>query len=499
MKKKLKIILISFAAAVFAVGIILSVYATAVQFAPIKITIDDTKKYQTMEGFGMSACWTFQDIGKDENASKEAASLLYGDDGLRLEVFRYNIGAGTKEIENTYADNRATESFFVSEKYVSAQSFSDPQNYDFTKDRTAQLALDECLKTGNIKQIVLFANSPHYLLTANGKGHADEEYQNNLPKENYGAFADYLIIIADYFADKLSALDAPPKIYLSPVNEPQWKWGGSKKNQEGCHFDPAPLAEFYDVFYTKLSAYNSNHNIKIYPDFFESGSYLSKSDYKKYIAEMKKYSYYDELEHLSVHSYNADDKASGRRKFASYIDENLGGKKIHMSEYCVMKSGVSKKIDAGLYTASVVMKDLTMLSATQWCWWLGASDGDYEDGLVYYGYADGEIEYSRTKRYYAMAQFTRYISSGDVRIKASSKDLLNFNGTECCAYLKPDGSLVFVFINHRKFSRKLKLPKGYNVMSAICTDGDRSLENLDVDGSFTVPAKSITTAILAKN
>ena len=489
---------------IFAGAAVFSTYLAVVNLAAVKITLDSTVKFQTMEGFGMSAAWTFQDIGTDDAAAERLAEMLYGGEGMKLDTLRYNVGAGTKELENGYSDGatRATESFFVSENYTSPESFSDPANYDFARDKAALNTFDKCLATGNIRTVVLFANSPHYLLTANGRGNGTKTYQNNLPEENYAAFSDYLIIIADFFREKLSGLENPPRIYISPVNEPQWAWGGEGATQEGCHFEPAPLAKFYNVFYNKLAEYNKEHGADIKPDFFESGDYrlsaFGKTKFKKYIDEFKKYPFFSELEHISVHSYNTDNGRGTRNSFASYAKGNLKGLPVHMSEYCIMRGRLDFGIGTGIETAGVMMKDLTLLSATQWCWWLGAAtcgeQGDwwYEDGLVYYRKKDGAFDFFTTKRYYTLSQFTRFISAGDTRIKAETNDKHGLDGMEICAFEKADGRIVAVVINHRGRNRSLSLPSGYMLTGVTVTDGDRDLESLPVE-NFKIPKKSVVT------
>ena len=485
-------------------AVIFSTYLAVVNLTAVKLKLDSSVKYQTMEGFGMSAAWTFQDVGADEDASATTAQMLFGDGGMRLDTLRFNIGAGTKEIENGYTDGetRATESFFDSEKYTSVESFSHPENYDFTRDGNAMKVFDKCIETGNVKTVVLFANSPHYLLTANGKGNGTDIYENNLPEQNYGAFADYMIIIADFFYNKLSVLENPPQIYISPVNEPQWKWGGDNATQEGCHFDPAPLAKFYDVFYTKLKAYNEENGTNIKPDFFESGDYrlssLGRTKFKKYISEFKKYPFFSELEHISVHSYNVDNNKGKKNSFKRYADSNLKGLSIHMSEYCILRGGLDFGIETGIESAGVVLKDLTLLSASQWCWWLGISaGGQYEDGLVYYTEENGVFDFFTTKRYYTLSQFTRFISAGDTRIKASTNDKNGLDGMESCAFERKDGSVAVVLINHRARERSLTLPAGYKLIGATVTDKHRDLQSVPVE-NFKIPAKSVVTLELKK-
>ena len=501
-QKRLVLSLIIIFGLIFLGAVILSTYVAVVNLTPVKIRIDAGVKYQKMEGFGMSGAWTFQDIGTDDEAAEELADRLYGEGGMKLDTLRYNIGAGTKEIEHGYGETRAAESFFVAGKYTSKESFANPENYDFTRDSAAMNAFDKCLATGNVKTVVLFANSPHYLLTANGRGNGTNIRENNLPEENYGAFSDYLLVITDFFREKLSALDNPPDIYISPVNEPQWKWGGADASQEGCHFDPVPLAKFYNVFYTKLKEYNEAKGANIIPDFFESGDYrlslIGQTKFKKYIREFKKYPFFSELEHISVHSYNVNNSRLKRNSFSRYAKNNLKGLSIHMSEYCIMRGGLDYSIDTGIQSASVIMKDLTLLSASQWCWWLGASDGEYEDGLVYYTKKDGAFEFFTTKRYYTMSQFTRFISAGDRRIKAYTNDRNELDGMEICAFEKEDGKVVVVLINHRGRDRKVSLPSGYTLTGATVTDSKRDLQSVPCE-NFKIPKESVVTLEFTKN
>ena len=70
--------------------------------------IDDNVSYQNINGFGASACWWSQDVGAWEN-SKEILSYLYDKNkGIGLNIYRYNIGAGSKGDEHILTENRST-------------------------------------------------------------------------------------------------------------------------------------------------------------------------------------------------------------------------------------------------------------------------------------------------------------------------------------------------------------------------------------------------------
>ena len=95
----------------------------------MKLYLNSAKEMQTLYGFGTSACWWAQACG-DEKTQNELAELLYGDSGLKLNIYRYNIGGGYDE-ENNRVENpwRRTESFLVYDRESEA-SF-----WDFEREK----------------------------------------------------------------------------------------------------------------------------------------------------------------------------------------------------------------------------------------------------------------------------------------------------------------------------------------------------------------------------
>lgn len=62
----------------------------------MKINLSNPQKMQILHGWGTSACWWSQYCSEPETQDK-IVSLLYGSDGLGLNIYRYNIGGGTDE------------------------------------------------------------------------------------------------------------------------------------------------------------------------------------------------------------------------------------------------------------------------------------------------------------------------------------------------------------------------------------------------------------------
>ncbi|MDE5549022.1 MAG: hypothetical protein K2J13_02090, partial [Clostridia bacterium] len=287
-------------------------------------------------------------------------------------------------------------------------------------------------------------------------------------------------------------------VYISPVNEPQWDWGGKDTSQEGCHYSPEALAKFYDVFYTKLKAYNESHATSFEMDIFESGNYKiteSGTKFQAYMKALSKYEYFNEIDTISAHSYGVDMNERARNLAYSLFARNYQGKRFSVSEYCVLEGGVDPGIDMGLYSAKVIMKDLDTLNAVKWNWWLSVSTYDYEDGLVYWNPKDNNL--AVTNRYYAMGQFSRYIEPGSVRVGTEYGDSLGWNGVRCVAFIKTDGRLALVVINDSERSHKIRLYGGYGTVTEIVTDAERNWaeSEYEFNNYIEVSAKSITTYV----
>lgn len=503
-----KIVLTVVLSIALAVGGAFGIYALSVNFAPTTITLDATKTYQTMNGFGASSAWIYQDIGalEDEEFKDRAIDMLYGDGGLALNTFRYNIGAGGAVSDNYEDPLRGAESFFIADRFQGDYSvFANKDNYDFGKDKAVRDMFERALSTGNVKQIVFFANSPHYLMTKNGKTHGENEYDNNLKEECYEAFCDYLLVITGYlYENVVCKYGEDIKIFISPVNEPQWKWGGEDATQEGCHYDPKPLAKFYDVFYNKLNSYNQANSTDFVMDIFESGNYKmilsANTNFNEYMTEFEKYPYFDKLEHISLHSYGADTSKYYRKNFGEYMSRFYPQLKITMSEYCTLVDGVDPGIDMGLHCGKVIMRDLAMLNVTDWNYWLSIAKGGYEDALVYWYGKGGEDTLEVYKRYYVMGQFSKYIGEGSRRIKASYSDILQINGVECVAFENLDGSITLIALNDSESEREVKIKGGYANVKEIVTNANENwkISEYENSGKVKLSAKSVTTFVFTK-
>ena len=478
--------------------------------------LDEKATYQTMQGFGASACWWAQTVGGWDNA-KDILALLYDkENGIGLNIFRYNLGAGSVDDEHIYVERSRTESFLKADG-----------TYDFDADANAQkvLAISKSL-AGDDLRVTLFANSPPVSLTRNGlaygsAGTDEDPWECNLDPANYEAYADYLYTVAKYFTDGGYKVTD-----VSPVNEPQYAWrawynadGSFSMNQEGGYYHENDMLGLYKVLIEKFDGSELDEK-GCELSLFESGAVEGRNTTFSQLLDAllgkgkKQYKFNRELrkyfDTISTHSYWSSEAT--KKRAANYLAEKYPNYDIICTEYCQMfndgSTGVLNLIEEGGPTngmtieygtamAEVIIDDLTILNAKEWDWWTACSFGIYTDGLVYLNYED-HSDIQPAKRLWCLGNFSKFIDEGAVRIAADSgvKKLSN------CAFKNPDGSTVIVYVNSKDIDQNTKLEgitsSSYEVYTtsaeydlALTASGDNAAGTV-----ISVPAQSVVTVVL---
>ena len=382
----------------------------------MNIVINSQKKYQRYEGIGASGAWWAQIVGgwtnKNENGEEirnEISSLLYDKEtGIGMNIYRYNIGAGSAHSGNgEYSDfARRTESFDAGEG-----------KYDFTRDANAVYMMKQAVKDG-ADEVVLFVNSPIERLTKNGWAHLkkNQAFRTNLSPKNYKAFADYCLDVTEHFVE-----EGLPVKYLSPINEPFWIWTGG---QEGCHYSPKQAGRLMLCFARKLKKRKKLSSVKL--SGVENGDirWFNKSYTRwlwRYIGVVNC------IDSIDIHSYCLhmpipffNDRVKFLKRYRKWLDKNYRDFPVKMSEWTHMVGGKNPGMDSALETAKVMHEDFTILNVTSWQHWIACSHYDYHDGLLYLDIANTSFE--MTKRYYVTGNFSKYIPLGARRVEAYSDD-----------------------------------------------------------------------------
>lgn len=426
--------------------------------------VDDSVTYQTMNGFGASGAWWAREVGDWEN-SEEILSYLYDSEkGIGLNIYRYNLGAGSKNDEHLYVETNRTECFLQPDG-----------SYDFSVDSTAQNTLATAQKiAGDDLRVTLFANSAPVSLTKNGLAYGsarkdDDPWVSNLDESNYNAYADYCYTVAEHFINNGYRVTD-----VSPINEPQYVWsawynedGTFSCNQEGCHYSKYQARDLMLAMVNRFSGSSLEDENDVKVSMFESGgmegadttaaSYVECIIGKgpKYVFKNKPLR--DYFDSVSMHSYWSD--TATKQATADLFADKYSNYDISATEYCQMyndgNSGVYDLIQAeengtngmtieyGIAMADVIMNDLTMVNVNEWDWWLGCSFGTYTDGLVYVN-RDNHKDIQTSKRLWCLGNFSKFIDEGALRLACSS----GVDGISSCAFRNIDNSKVVVYVNN---------------------------------------------------
>lgn len=459
----------------------------------ITLDVDEQIQYQSFNGFGASACWWAQGAGNSAYAD-EIAKALYSEEGLGLNIYRYNIGGGEADNPNKRVwGSRATESFYY---YNEATG---EYEYDFTRDAGAQAMLEKCLSYGCIDTVVLFANSPHYSMTASGSAAGSySDNTSNLPAENYEAYADYFITITEYFIEK-----GVPVKYISPINEPQWSWGGGWVGQEGCHYEKEEAVALLKVFAKKIK--ESGLDVQLMgPESGEVGEITEWYFNELYNDEDVR----DVLGSLAYHSYWSDNNYWGKYGFGETVAEKYSDINVDMTEWCELPcSHDINDFEGAMLMANVIMDDIKVTGVNSWSAWVGVNNYGIDeqgrmisDGLLVAD--DNFTELYTAARYSAMAHFSKYITPGSTRIYTNASRLLGrdivLSDIESCAFVTPEGKTVVVLLNNGEDDFNVGINKLFGDMEVVTSTADEQLKTVysgNVKAFVEVPANSITTII----
>lgn len=479
----------------------------------VSVSVDPDQKFQQIDGFGASDCWSFQKIGAWSEPQKNlVADLLFSvESGIGLSQWRFNIGGG---VNNTTISNpwRTVETFEVSAGV-----------YDWSRQAEERWFLEAAQERG-VQDFIAFVNSPPGRMTRNGLTNCtDGQGSTNLKSGWENQFARYLKDILVQFKDVWGI----EFNYISPVNEPQWEWNNGS-NQEGNRASNIDIRNITLALYDTLQSAGLSTEISL----VESGDLRSwyeynggmtnkyNASYGNYLTELIAHPHLTDKisKHIGGHSYWSDrvntqlvqDRESLEYRLANFLEQ---GWSYWVTEYTILDgplglggNGRDLTMTTALDVARVIHFDLTLLNASSWQWWTAVSPENYKDGLIYTDYRSNPAIESviESKLLWTLGNFSRFIRPGYKRVSLDGAD--NKFGLMGSAYLSGGGDrLVAVFINVADGAKEVDLQiatSGWSeVGSAYLTSdtaGDdlRQLSPVDLNEPVIIPPESVLTLVI---
>lgn len=494
------------------------------------VSIDGSVRYQTIDNFGASDAWSMNPLGKhwtEENKNRVADLLFSREKGIGLSAWRFNIGAGSTETDQTIIPDpwRRSEAFKQSED----------GDYDWSKQAGQQWFLQAAKERG-VDTLIAFVNSPPVWMTKNGHAQADPAVGSTNLKEGYeDEFAAFLMDVLNHFNEEGLAFQ-----YISPINEPTWDWNLAQ--QEGNRYNNDDLKRVILELHRQLKKSGLDAQIsapdgveitallddEYYQMFAGGGPYsggansVGTGKYREYIKDLLGDPELKEAvgNKIASHSYWSDYSKPGDDrlgKLRELLDANMkkydSEAKYWVTEYCILGDygpGRDLGMDPALHVARTIHFDMTKANAAAWQWWTAVSKVDYKDGLIYtdFNEAGDEQNILTSKILWALGNYSKFIRPGAERISLTGLDEEARSGLLGSAYVHAgEQTVTAVFVNDSGEDKRIRISldgvdknRTIEAMASYITSAGRDLaRGEDVlirdDHSFeaVIPAKSVVT------
>jgi len=441
------------------------------------------------EGWGTALAWFANVTGGWPDANRESlADLLYGPNGLGWTIARYNIGGGDRPYAKPYLrPGAAVPGFWRQPEGTAGIDWwnpGDPAMWDWSADANQRWWLDAIKARVRAPILEAFSNSPPWFMTVSGKvSGAENGTDDNLRPGQEPLFAAYLARVVE----ELQRRHGVGFRTLSPINEPNTDFWRAANTQEGAHRSPRRQGAMVLATQAALRA-RGLATVVSAPD--ETNSHLFLADWASYSPEVRA-----AIGQLNVHSYGTVNqtgvrdvaRASGIRLWMSENDtpldkdpEDFGG------------------MASPLAFAEHVVLDLKRLEPAAWVFWQAVENLSARDGSKGSNWGLIKADYSRppegphtihvTRRYWVMAQFSRFIRPGYRLVPVDDLDTVGA--------LSPDGKmLVLVHVNGGLSPRRLAPPVGWSGRMVV-TDAQHRAEPVT---GLVVPPRAVATLILKRS
>ncbi|MEU3490013.1 glycoside hydrolase [Streptomyces massasporeus] len=486
--------------------------------AGVTVRPDPSYSGDTFEGWGTSLVWFANATGDYPPAVREKLyKLLFGDDGLNLNIARYNIGGGNApDVKDYLRAGGAVEGWWkapagTTREDVDWWDADDKADWNKNADKTQRWWVDRIKK--DITHWETFSNSPPWFMTESGyvSGNFDAG-KDQLKTDSVDDFAKYLVGATE----RLEKAHGIKVDTLDPFNEPNTNYWGTKLGpdgeptggrQEGAHIGPELQQKVIRALAPVLEKSRSGAEISAM-DETNPGTFAT--NWNSYPQEVR-----DLVGQMNVHTYGTGQRTTVR-DLAKAADKPLWMSEVE-GDWGDGQSFTDMRPGLGL--AQRMVDDLRELEPKAWVFWQPVEDYDNmkPGGESAKGGNWGEIQlpfsctskdtlkscpiYTNTK-FDTARNFTHYIKPGDRLIKTDD------TSSTAAVSRKGDAATV-VHVNSTTEARDvtLDLSKFGRVSSRatvtpVVTSADGKLEKhkpVRVTGkqaTLTVPAQSVTSFLV---
>ncbi|GGU24739.1 RICIN domain-containing protein [Lentzea flava] len=413
----------------------------------VTVRPDPTYQHEPFQGWGTSLVWFANATGGyPDEIRNQLAELLFGEEGLNLNIARYNIGGGNApDVPQYLRAGAAVPGWWKAPEGTKRTDTDwwkpgDPRFFDASADPRQRWWVDRI--KSKVTKWEAFSNSPPWFQTVSGyvSGGFDAS-ADQLREDRISDFAAYLT----QATAELERAHGIKFDTLDPFNEPNTPYWSTKLGpdgnptggrQEGAHMSPALQAKVVPAVVEALRAKRLKAVVSA-PD--ETNPGIFADDWAGYPASVRQ-----QLGQLNVHTYGQDRRTSAR-DIAKAADKPLWMSEVDGSWG---NSQNFTAMDSGLGIAARVIDDLRELEPRAWLLWQAIEDYDNMKpggespngmnwGVVQIPFNCGPQDTLATcparvnTKFHTLRNFTHYVKPGDRLVKVNTKtDVAAVRNTE---------------------------------------------------------------------
>ncbi|WP_112267075.1 RICIN domain-containing protein [Lentzea terrae] len=480
----------------------------------VTVRPDPTYQQEPFQGWGTSLVWFAHATGGyPDEIRNQLAELLFGEDGLNLNIARYNIGGGNApDVPSYLRAGAAVPGWWKAPSGTKRTDTdwwkpNDPRFFDASADPNQRWWVDRI--KSQVTKWEAFSNSPPWFQTVSG--YVSGGFDANADQLREDRVKDF----AAYLTQATAELERAHGIKfqtLDPFNEPNtpyWKTTlGPDGNptggrQEGAHMSPALQAKVVPAVADALRAKRLKAVVSA-PD--ETNPGIFADDWAGYPASVR-----NQVGQLNVHTYGQDRRTSAR-DIAKAADKPLWMSEVDGSWG---NSQNFTAMDSGLGIAARVIDDVRELEPRAWLLWQAIEDYDNMKpggetpngmnwGVIQIPFNCGAQDTLATcparvnTKFHTLRNFTHYVKPGDRMVKVNTKsDLAAVRNTELktVVHLNQSEQPQAVTLDVSAFSsvrpNASVRPIVTDMFGALVKGA--AVKVKDKKATLTVPAKSVVT------
>ncbi|GAA2674533.1 glycoside hydrolase [Actinoplanes palleronii] len=482
--------------------------AAAAPETAVSTTVIPDPSYQgaAWQGWGTSLAWMAEATGDYPDPIRQRlADLVFGADGLNLNIARFNIGGGNAPTVRDYLrPGGAVPGFWKADRqYTPADKDwwdpADEADWDLDADPSQRWWIDQI--KDKVTHWEAFSNSPPWFQTVSGYVSGGfSATTEQIRADKVDQFAQYLATVTTH----LEQAHGITFDTIEPLNEPNTNYWGTTLGadgqptggrQEGAHAGPALQAAVISA----LARVAPDRKIAA-PDETNPGTMVT--DYYGWTDEARA-----AVDRLNVHTYGTGQRTSVR-DIAKAAQTPLWMSEVEGSwgnDYTSMNSGLGM--------AQRIVDDIRELEPSAWVLWQPIEDAKnmQAEGNLQWGSIHVPFDCQATDtlatcpirtntKYDTIRNFTHFVKPGDHFVKVSdTRSLAAVTATGATVvHVNPATTAETVTLDLSKFAT---IRRGATV-TPVVTSADGKLvpgSPVRVSGKravLAVPAQSVTTFLV---